>query len=36
MKKNKVTIIWGEATIDAPGKITVKKNRRRGAKGRAG
>ena len=24
MKKNKVSIIWGEATIDAPGKITVK------------
>ncbi len=24
MKKNKVPIIWGDATIDAPGKITVK------------
>src|SRR3954462_1404881 len=24
MKKNKVTVIWGEATIDAPGKISVK------------
>src|SRR5471032_3332214 len=24
MKKNKVTIIWGEAAIDAPGKVTVK------------
>ncbi|HVT55444.1 MAG TPA: dihydrolipoyl dehydrogenase, partial [Xanthobacteraceae bacterium] len=24
MKKNKVQVIWGEATIDAPGKITVK------------
>jgi dihydrolipoamide dehydrogenase len=24
MKKNKVSVIWGEATIDAPGKITVK------------
>jgi dihydrolipoamide dehydrogenase len=24
MKKNKVTVIWGEAVIDAPGKITVK------------
>src|SRR6187397_1948631 len=23
MKKNKVSVIWGEATIDAPGKITV-------------
>src|SRR5438105_10750548 len=24
MKKNKVQVIWGEAAIDAPGKITVK------------
>jgi dihydrolipoamide dehydrogenase len=24
MKKNKVAVIWGEATIDAPGKVTVK------------
>jgi dihydrolipoamide dehydrogenase len=24
MKKNKVSVIWGEATIDAPGKVTVK------------
>ena len=24
MKKNKVSVIWGEALIDAPGKITVK------------
>jgi dihydrolipoamide dehydrogenase len=24
MKKNKVSIIWGEAFIDAPGKVTVK------------
>src|SRR5437868_3210750 len=24
MKTNKITVIWGEATIDAPGKITVK------------
>ena len=24
MKKNKVSVIWGEAAIDAPGKITVK------------
>ena len=23
-KKNKITVIWGEASIDAPGKITVK------------
>jgi len=26
MKKNKVTVIWGEASIDAPGKVTVKKS----------
>src|SRR3974377_1351021 len=24
MKKNKVSVIWGEATIDAPGTVTVK------------
>ena len=24
MKKNKVSIIWGDATIEAPGKVTVK------------
>jgi dihydrolipoamide dehydrogenase len=24
MRKNKVTVIWGEAMIDAPGKVTVK------------
>jgi dihydrolipoamide dehydrogenase len=24
MKKNKVPVIWGDATIDAPGKVTVK------------
>src|ERR1700742_1230720 len=24
MKKNKVSIIWGEAAIDAPGKLTVR------------
>ncbi len=24
MKKNKIPVIWGEATIDAPGKVTVK------------
>ena len=27
MKKNKVSIIWGEAAIDAPGKVTVKASR---------
>ena len=35
MKKNKITVIWGEATIDAPGKITVKASQDRGAEGRA-
>src|SRR5215212_2450117 len=24
MKKNKISVIWGEANIDAPGKVTVK------------
>src|ERR1700727_1337418 len=36
MKKNKVTIIWGEASIDAPGKITVKKSAVEGPKGSLG
>src|SRR5881392_2166923 len=36
MKKNKVTVIWGDATIDAPGKITVKKSAVEGPKGAAG
>src|SRR6201987_5598977 len=36
MKKNKVTVIWGEATIDAPGKITVKAGRGEGPKGALG
>src|SRR5450432_1594251 len=36
MKKNKVTIIWGEATIDAPGKITVKKSAVEAPKGALG
>ena len=31
MKKNKVSVIWGEATIDAPGKITVKASKTRRA-----
>src|SRR6201981_1850723 len=26
MKKNKVAVIWGDASIDAPGKVTVKKS----------
>src|SRR5437870_10073275 len=36
MKKNKVTVIWGEAAIDAPGKITVKKSAVEAPKGAAG
>src|ERR1035441_702799 len=33
MKKNKVSIIWGEASIDAPGKVTVKAGKREAPKG---
>jgi dihydrolipoamide dehydrogenase len=36
MKKNKVTVIWGEATIDAPGKITVKAGKNDAPKGALG
>ena len=36
MKKNKVTVIWGEAEIAAPGKITVKATRGEGPKGALG
>ena len=36
MKKNKVAVIWGEATIDAPGKITVKARRSEAPKGALG
>ena len=36
MKKNKVTVIWGEASIDAPGKITVKKSAVEAPKGTQG
>ena len=32
MKKNKVSVIWGEATIDAPGKVTVKHRAGRSAR----
>jgi dihydrolipoamide dehydrogenase len=36
MRKNKVSVIWGEAVIDAPGKFTVKPStRRRGRSDRA-
>jgi dihydrolipoamide dehydrogenase len=36
MKKNKITVIWGEATIDAPGKIMVKKSQVEAPKGTQG
>jgi dihydrolipoyl dehydrogenase len=36
MKKNKVSVIWGAASIDAPGKITVKKSDVEGPKGSLG
>lgn len=36
MKKNKMTVIWGEATIDAPGKITVKAGKTEAPKGALG
>ncbi len=36
MKKNKVSVIWGEATIDAPGKVTVKASKTEAPKGALG
>jgi dihydrolipoamide dehydrogenase len=36
MKKNKITVIWGEATVDAPGKITVKASKAEAPKGALG
>ena len=36
MKKNKVSIIWGDASIDAPGKVTVKPGKSEGPKGALG
>src|ERR1700690_571252 len=33
MKKNKGAVIWGEAAIDAPGKVTVKASKREAPKG---
>ena len=35
-KKNKIQLIWGEAAIDAPGKITVKKSAVEAPKGASG
>src|SRR6202040_3857938 len=36
MKKNKVAVIWGEAVIDAPGKITVTAGKSEAPKGALG
>jgi dihydrolipoamide dehydrogenase len=36
MKKNKVQVIWGEAAIDAPGRITVKASKSEAPKGALG
>src|SRR5208283_1373596 len=36
MKKNKVSVIWGEAAIDAPGKVTGKAGRSEAPKGALG
>ena len=33
MRKNKVSVIWGEAFIDAPGKVTVKPSKSEAPKG---
>ena len=36
MRKNKVQVIWGEAAIDAPGKVTVKASKSEAPKGALG
>jgi dihydrolipoamide dehydrogenase len=36
LKKNKVNVIWGEALVDAPGKITVKASKTEAPKGSLG
>jgi dihydrolipoamide dehydrogenase len=36
MKKNKVPVIWGEAAIDAPGKVTIKPAKAEAPKGALG
>src|SRR5688572_6767525 len=36
MKKNKVSVIWGEAAIDAPGKVAVKASKTAAPKGALG
>ena len=35
MKKNKVSVIWGEASIDAPGKVSVKASKSEAPKARS-
>jgi dihydrolipoamide dehydrogenase len=35
-KKNKVSVIWGEATLEAPGKLTVKASKTEAPKGSLG
>jgi len=36
MKKNKVSVIWGEALIDTPGKVTVKPAKAEARRARSG
>ena len=36
MKKNKISVIWGQATIDAPGRITVSASKTEAVKGALG
>jgi dihydrolipoamide dehydrogenase len=36
MKKNKIAVIWGEASIEAPGKVTVKAGKSEAPKGALG
>src|SRR5207302_5094802 len=36
MKKNKISVIWGDAAIDAPGKVTVKAAQAEAPKGTLG
>lgn len=36
MKKNKITVIWGEATLEAPGRLAVKASKSEAPKGAAG
>ncbi len=36
MKKNKVSVVWGEAFLDAPGKVTVKPSKSEAPKGALG